>query len=121
MAAKEQFLSKQKRYHPISLPQEFSDEEKRLSGIQGRTLHQDLENVLCRGYEYPVHEYQLFKRRFRAGSGRSSLFTHCQGKRILSERKVRRLDGRRAFFWGKYTSILPGETSHNIELRIGNI
>jgi len=27
MTAKDQFLSKQKRYHPISLPQEFSDEE----------------------------------------------------------------------------------------------
>ena len=27
MAAKDQFLSKQKRFHPISLPQEFSDEE----------------------------------------------------------------------------------------------
>ena len=27
MATKNQFLSKQKRYHPISLPQEFSDEE----------------------------------------------------------------------------------------------
>src|SRR5687768_12381208 len=27
MAAKEQFLSKRERYQPISLPQEFSDEE----------------------------------------------------------------------------------------------
>jgi hypothetical protein len=27
MSAKEQFLSKRKRYQPISLPQEFSDEE----------------------------------------------------------------------------------------------
>jgi len=27
MAAKDQFLSKQKRFHPISLPQGFSDEE----------------------------------------------------------------------------------------------
>ena len=41
--------------------------------------------------------------------------------KVAPERKVRRLEGRRAFSWGKDTSILPGKTSHNIELRIGNI
>jgi hypothetical protein len=55
MAAKDQFLSKQKRYHPISLPQEFSDEEMAKSTWTKRN------KGYSRPAEFPIYPPKEFR------------------------------------------------------------
>lgn len=61
----------------LSIPDpEISDKKERCPSAQGRTLHQCLEKILCRRYEYPVYPHKLPERCDRAGYLVSPLLTH---------------------------------------------